>query len=254
MAKEREADRGAHVLFVGRLERRKGVDTLLAAARELVDDGVEVTFTLAGQNADNSFRDSFDREAATRPRLRAAAHFTGMVSDAELHRLYVDADIVCVPSRYESHGVVLIEAMMFGKPLVTCAAGGISEVVRAGHDAIVVPPEDPTALAESLRRLLANPELRAQLGAAARQSYERRFEAQSVARRMESFLEEVITAHRNAPVDSPDVRERLQRFLGKVLSLGPDDASTLAGELLQPPAAAFRVRRTQESARQASSA
>jgi glycogen(starch) synthase len=164
------------------MERRKGVDTLLAAARLLVDAGIHIGFTLAGPNADPSFRDAFEREASALPRLSAVVHFTGAVSDAELHRLYAESDIVCVPSRYESHGVVLIEAMMFGKPIVTCDSGGTGEVVAAGRNALVSPPDDPRALAESLRRLAAAPEPRAKLGACARDTYEDRFDARAVVR------------------------------------------------------------------------
>jgi glycogen(starch) synthase len=239
-AGDASVDSAAHVLFVGRIERRKGVDTLLAAARELLDEGVAVDFTLAGPNADPSFRDSFEREARERPRLRAV-RFTDAVSDTELHRLYADCDIVCVPSRYESHGVVLIEAMMFGKPIVTCDAGGIGEVVQAGRDALVSPPEDAAALAASLRHLLANSKLRAELGRGARQTYERRFDARAVARRMQSFLEGVIAVHRGAADASAGASGRLQGLLRDVLGLAPENACALAGELLDPPAAAWQT-------------
>ena len=108
--------------------------------------------------------------------------FTGEVSDADLVGLYAGADIVCAPSRYESHGIVLLEAMMFGKPIVTCAVGGIGEVITPDHDGLFVAPDDAQALAHGLRRLIADPPLQARLGLAARRTYEERFEAHSVAR------------------------------------------------------------------------
>jgi glycogen synthase len=230
--------RTTRVLFVGRIEHRKGVDTLLAAAGELIEEGVAVSFTIAGPNTDPSFRESFEREAADRPRLRAAVRFTGAVLDAELHRLYVESDIVCVPSRYESHGVVLVEAMMFGKPIVTCDAGGIGEVVRAGRNAVVSPPEDSRALAESLRRLSAAPELRAKLGADARDTYEQRFDVEVVARHMESFLEDVISVHNR---QASDVKGRLETLLRDAPAITRPHARALAGELLDPPASAWRA-------------
>jgi len=231
-------DGRARVLFVGRLERRKGVDTLLAAARELVEEGVAVDFTLAGLSADPSIRASFEREAASRPGLSAAVHFAGPVSDAELDRLYAECDIVCVPSRYESHGVVLIEAMMFAKPIVTCEAGGVGEVVTPNGEALVVAPDDPRALAGSLRRLLASAELRAQLGAGARETFERRFEAAAVAAQMTSFLGRVSAGHERA---ASDVAGGLETLLTEALDLGEVDAGALAGELLDPPASAWRA-------------
>jgi glycogen synthase len=233
-----KADDGrvVRVLFVGRLERRKGVDNLLAAARELIEDGVAVEFTLAGANADPSFRASFEREAMGRPALSEAVHFAGLVSDTQLHSLYADCDIVCVPSRYESHGVVLIEAMMFGKPIVTCDAGGIGEVVSDEDSALLSPPDDPHALAESLRRVAASADLRAELGARGRVNYEQRFDAGAVARQMVSFLEHVIGIHHAA---ASDVAGRLGTLLADELALAPEDARTLAGELLDPPAPAW---------------
>ncbi|HEY5316782.1 MAG TPA: glycosyltransferase family 4 protein [Solirubrobacteraceae bacterium] len=230
--------RAVHVLFVGRLERRKGVDTLLAAARELVEGGVAVEFTLAGANADPSIREAFEREGAARPGLRAAVRFAGPVSDAELHRLYYDCDIVCAPSRYESHGVVLIEAMMFAKPIVTSGAGGIGEVVTADEDALVVPPGDPQALASVLGRLAASAELRAKLSSRARATYEQRFDAGAVALQMASFLERVIGAHQRV---ASDVAGRLFTLLEDGLALAPVDARELAGALLDPPASAWRA-------------
>lgn len=81
-ASELCGEHSANVLFVGRHEARKGVDTLLASARLLVDDGVPVSFTIAGPESDQSFREAFDRDAAERPPLRSAVRFVGAVSDA----------------------------------------------------------------------------------------------------------------------------------------------------------------------------
>ncbi|MHB8691502.1 MAG: glycosyltransferase [Solirubrobacteraceae bacterium] len=185
-----------NVLFVGRLERRKGVDTLLAAARELIEDGVPLTLTLAGPNADPELCAAFERDVAELPAVRSSVRLTGAVSEAELHDLFRAADIVCAPSRYESHGVVLIEAMMFGKPIVTCAAGGIGEVVEASRNALVCPPDDPERLAVAIRTLAEDPKKRAAMGAAGRLAYERRFGADHAAAQMEAFLQRVLDTHR----------------------------------------------------------
>lgn len=222
------------VLFVGRIEHRKGVDMLLDAARELAADELPISFTLAGATGDPGLRDSLEREATEHPSLRQAIRFVGAVSDAELDRLYADADIVCVPSRYESHGVVLIEAMMFGKPVVTCDAGGIGEVVEPGRNALVSAPEDAAALARSLRRLANDAQLRAKIGAAGRETYERRFQARSVASRVQSFMEEVIEIHRAAVPETNGVKPRLEQLLCDVLATTPARASQLADELLDP--------------------
>jgi glycosyltransferase involved in cell wall biosynthesis len=236
-----DANDTPNVLFVGRLERRKGVDTLLDAARLLIDEDVGVTFTLAGPTADATVRSAFDRHAANNPKLSAAVRFTGTVSDQELDKLYADADIICAPSRYESHGVVLIEAMMFHKPVVTCDAGGIVEVVDPGRNALVSAPEDAAALATSLRRLVEDRQLRARMGACGRMSYERRFRATAAAHQMEAFLERVISRHRRATGQGSDVATRFAELAQAVLSIAPRAASELARELISDPPATAPV-------------
>ncbi len=220
------------VLFVGRSEARKGADTLLAAALELLSEGAPASFTLAGASGDPSLRALFEREAQQRHWLRDAVRFAGTVSAAQLDALYAESDIVCVASRYASHSVVLVEAMMFGKAIVTCDAGGIGEVVDAQRDALVCQPGDAGALAAALRRLVADPRLRAQLGGAARQSYARRFQAEQAARRMQAFVAEVIASRRRTAPQAGDVQAQLEALLAEVLALSPQQAGTAAGTLL----------------------
>ncbi len=225
-----------HILFVGRIERRKGVDTLLDAMGKLLEDGIEAHLTLAGPITDPGFRARFEQHVRRRPRFSEVVLPTGPVPDEELARLYADADIVCLPSRYESHGIALIEAMMFAKPIVTCDAGGISEVVDPDHDALLSAAEDPSELALSLRRLLTDQALRTRLGAEARATFERRFDVGGVARQMESFLVDVIEVHRSALPTSGDVSDGLSQLLREVLGVEPQDAPAVAAELLDPAA------------------
>ena len=156
-----------HILFVGRVEHRKGVDVLFAAAQRLLADGVPVRFTVAGPTADPGLMASCEAAVGASETLRERVTFTGHVTDEALTTLYAGADIVCAPSRYESHGIVLLEAMMFGAAIVTCDAGGIREVVQNELTALVVPPDDVEALTEAFRRAVTDGALRERLGAAA---------------------------------------------------------------------------------------
>jgi hypothetical protein len=156
-------------------------------------------------------------------------------TDAELFRLYSEADVVCTPSRYESHGIVLIEAMMFGKAIVTCAVGGIREVATADHDALLVAPDDVRGLAAALRRLLADPDLRSRLGDAARNTYEQRFEMHTAARRLQSFIEAVGVLNRPHAAAARKVGPRLAELCASALGLDPSTASEASAELLNPP-------------------
>ena len=221
------------ILFVGRLERRKGVDTLLVAAGQLIEQGASFRLTLAGPDADPTIRETFEREARGDPERLAGVTFAGAVSDRELDRLYAEADILCLPSRYESHGVALVEGMMFGKPIVTCDSGGIGEVVEAGRTALVATPDDAGALALELARLAGDPDLRARLGTAARESFEQRFTASEVAARMQDFILEAIATQRDRR-SGVSVGVGLQRLLAEALSLETEDARPLADALLEP--------------------
>jgi hypothetical protein len=234
-------DATPEVLFVGRLERRKGVPVLLDAARRLAAGGVAFSLVLAGPDGDDTetgepYRRAFEREAAA---LAARVTFAGAVSDAELDDLYRRADLVCVPSRYESHGVVLVEAMMFGKPIVACAAGGVPEVVEENGNALLAEPGDAGSLATELRRLIEDDELRSRFGSRSRALYEERFDADAVSAAMERFLGRVSDAHARAGTAPADLGDRLAGVVREVLPLDPAAAAAIAGELLSPPEAAW---------------
>ena len=135
------------VLFVGRLERRKGVDTLLEAIPELLREFPGTWFVLAGKDTlnteqDGSYRETFEQAHAGQPEILRRVRFTGQVSEEELWRLYAQCDVFCAPSRFESFGLVLVEAMMFGKPVVGCNSGGTSEIVEDGITGLLAQPGD----------------------------------------------------------------------------------------------------------------
>ena len=180
------ADGPVEILFVGRDERRKGVDVLLESAGALLAEGAPIRLTLAGATG-----------GAGGGRVR----FEGFVSDERLRELYAGADIVCQPSRYESHGIVLTEAMMFGKPVVATTGGGIPEVLEHGVNALLVEPGDPAALTGALRELVADPAERARFGARSRERFLERNELGAVARQMTALFEEAAEAHARNPAD-----------------------------------------------------
>jgi glycosyltransferase involved in cell wall biosynthesis len=155
------SERGLLVLFVGRLEREKGVDVLLEAW-ERAALGEEAVLALAG-------------EGSLEPAGRGVRPL-GYVPRAELPPLYAAAEVFVLPSVrtatfLEPWGLVVNEAMLQGTPVITsdavgAAAGGL---VRDGHNGLVVPAGDPAALAVALRALADSSELRARLGAAGRE-------------------------------------------------------------------------------------
>src|SRR5262249_24343982 len=85
-----------------------------------------------------------------------------------LDSFYRDCTVFTAPSRYESFGLIYLEAMRWGKPVVACCAGGVPEVVRDGETGLLVPPGDAAALEAALSRLLADADLRTKMGSGAR--------------------------------------------------------------------------------------
>ncbi|MSP22697.1 MAG: glycosyltransferase family 1 protein [Dehalococcoidia bacterium] len=183
---------GARVLLaVGRLEPLKGFDILIRALAQLTDDD-EVILLLAGGD---------ERSAPERERLEAVARevvvadrvrFLGAVPHQELAQYYNAADVVVVPSFYESFGLVALEAMASGVPVVASRVGGLVATISDGRTGYLVPWRCPEPFAEKLDLLLRNEPLRRSLGAAARASMER-YAWSTVAERLAALYEEVLT-------------------------------------------------------------
>jgi phosphatidyl-myo-inositol alpha-mannosyltransferase len=151
-----------NILFVGRFEPRKGVLDLLKAYRLLRRTGVECRLLLVGGGPQER---EARRYVATR-RLQGV-HFLGRVGDDERNQLFRTADVYCTPATgRESFGIVLLEAMAAGTPIVASDIHGYKGVVRRGQEALLVPPKDHKELAVALGRILQDPELAAAMSAA----------------------------------------------------------------------------------------
>jgi len=164
---------GPLVGFVGRLERRKGPDLLVAAAPAIRAGAPRARIVLVGD--DPFFSDpGYARSVA---HSRDVEH-QPWTDDAP--GLMAHFDVLVVPSRQEPFGTVAAEAMAAGTPVVAARVGGLPEVVQDGVTGILVAPEDPAALAEGVLAALARSD---ELGAAARASA-RRFDADAYAQRV----------------------------------------------------------------------
>jgi hypothetical protein len=181
------------VLFVGRLEARKGIDTLLTIVPALLRRHRSLVVDVVGKDngiGDASARGRFEAVHGRPARCR----FHGAVDDERLDRFYRDCTVFVAPSRYESFGLVYLEAMRWGKPVVGCRTGGVPEVVRDGETGLLVPPGDAPALETAVARLLDDGDLRARLGAAARAAVEGEFSAATMAERTVAFYRRTIAA------------------------------------------------------------
>lgn len=177
-------DGALRLLFVGRLEARKGIAVLLASLPDLLARHPTLEVDLVGDDTlpgpdGQPYRMAF--QASLSADLRARVHFHGKVDDAALRAFYRDCDIFVAPSRYESFGLILVESMMFAKPAVACRVGGMVEVIEDGVSGLLAEVDDVASLLAALERLISDPALRARLGAAARARYERHFSPQPMA-------------------------------------------------------------------------
>jgi phosphatidylinositol alpha-mannosyltransferase len=151
-APETPGGSGRAILFVGRHEPRKGLEVLLKAFSALDTDAV---LWVAGEGPETAAL------AASAP---ANVHWLGRISDQELAERLRAAAVFCAPSLHgESFGVVLLEAMAAGTPVVASDISGYRDVARQGKEAVLVPGGDPAALAEGLRQVLDDPILAGRL-------------------------------------------------------------------------------------------
>lgn len=172
--------------YIGRLAAYKGVPTLLEAFRRVWISHPDTTLLLAGNNAGwGEFDEIVDRiRPLAGERLEVRPGFT----DAERGLLLAACDVVAFPSSEESFGMVTIEAWCARRPVVAADIPVVRNLIRSGVDGELVPVGDEMALARSVEELLADPELRARLGAAGRARAESEFRWDGIVDRWHEHL------------------------------------------------------------------
>ena len=174
---------GPVVLCVARMYPRKRIVDLLEAGARMRDVVPGLEIRIVGDGPERAAVEARCRELG----LAETARLLGDVSRDELVEEYANADCFCLPSVQEGFGIVFLEAMTAGLPVVACRAAAIPEVVLDGRTGVLVPPRDPEALARALGDLLAAPDRAILLGTAGRQ-WAASFTPERVARR---FLDAV---------------------------------------------------------------
>ena len=174
------------VLFVGRLEKRKGVHVLLQAIPRVLQELPHVYFMVIGRDTyddghttslEGELRHSFKWACLQQfpAQLLDRVRFLGYVEPQVLSHYYRACDLFVAPSLYESFGFIYIEAMSYAKPVIGCGVGGVLEVVKNGVTGSLIPPEDPQQLADAIIRLLKDESLRRTMGERARRHVEEHF-------------------------------------------------------------------------------
>jgi phosphatidylinositol alpha-mannosyltransferase len=177
-----------NVLFVGRMEKRKGFDYLWKAYRLVKQEVPDCRLIAVGPGI--RLRNKYEKRI-NRCGLSDVV-FTGYATYSDLPRYYKTADIVCFPNTgWESFGVVLLEAMSIGKPIIASAIDGFTSVLTDGVEGIAVPPRDENKLAEAIIRLIKDEKLRQDMGARGKPKAEQ-YDWSVLAKRVLDFYTETL--------------------------------------------------------------
>lgn len=187
------ADGKLNILFVGRMEKRKGLPYLLKAYEILQKKHPNLRLLIVGEGELREECEQF----AQRHKLREV-HFLGELQDSDLRRAYKSADIFCSPALHgESFGIVLLEAMASKLPIVAFANKGYAQFFRGKKGAnFLVPPKDVAGLSQKLELFIQNESLRKEMGEWGFQEVQQ-YSWKSVADQILKFYEEVLAGRKN---------------------------------------------------------
>lgn len=180
-----------NLLFVGTLCRKKGVEELLKALEILLPTYPELTLTLAGpdwyQKGLGSFRKYLEKNFASS--LLKHVHFRGRLTLEALKEAYQQADICIFPSHAETFGIVAIEAMAMGKPLIFTEKKPGPEIVKHQHTGLLCNPHDPNDIAIKTKQLIENPQLANTLAKTGQSEVEDTYHPIKIANRLLQFYQ-----------------------------------------------------------------
>jgi glycosyltransferase involved in cell wall biosynthesis len=180
-----------HLLCVARLVEKKGIDLLLRAVAQLRDRGLELACTVVGEGPERPALERLRSEL----RLEATVELAGCLAHEEVISRMRAAGIFLLPCRVSGDGdrdalpTVLLEAMACGLPCLSTPVGGVAEIVRHRRTGLLVPRENPWALAAAIEELAASPSLRRRLGEAGRRRAARHFDRRRNVARLHGWLE-----------------------------------------------------------------
>ncbi len=185
---------GRWLVTVARLEKHKGIDTVLEALPAIAERAPDVRYAVAGSGPERESLEKLAHRLGVADRVR----FLGQVGEGDLPALYNLATVYVGASRraerigVEGFGIALVEASACGVPVVAGNSGGVPDAVREGETGFLVPPEEPAAVVEAVCRLLDDPALARRLGAAGRRAVETYYNWDRVVRDFRAIESEVV--------------------------------------------------------------
>ncbi|NBB82813.1 MAG: glycosyltransferase [Alphaproteobacteria bacterium] len=185
------------VVCAARLQPEKDLPTLIDAMKRTLGKVPDARCVIAGQGVERHDLEAHIQAAG----LRNAVRLLGFRED--VRRIIAAGDVLALPAKAEPFGLVLLEAMALGRPVLATRAGGPLDIVHDGETGLLVEPSNPAAMAEALVRLLNDKPLRARYGRAGRQRFEARFTADRMAARTAAVYDQAPVAADPASAASP---------------------------------------------------
>jgi glycogen(starch) synthase len=178
------------VLYVGRMVYEKGPSILVEAATRVLQS-VNAKFVLVGEGY---LRDPLAKKAWDEG-LGVKVYFTGFLDDPEVKLLYQIADVCVVPSLYEPFGIVCLEAMAAGTPVVVSEVGGLSEIIQNDKNGVTIHPGDPNSLAWGILHVLNDKQLAERVATEALKRVKEVYSWNAIARKTQILYEDVISQY-----------------------------------------------------------
>ena len=182
------------MLFVGRFEKRKGIDILLDLIPGVIKRAPSTIFRLVGPDPNEYYQSKFKKE---HPDFINNVLFLGEKRGVDLVNEYKNCDVFIAPSRYESFGLIYAEAMSFSKPVIGTNIGGIPEVVDNGKNGFLCENENIHDFSNRLITLLENKDLGYRMGILGRKKAKQCFDFQNLVTRTEEYYDQLIIGSRN---------------------------------------------------------
>ena len=181
---------GPFILTAAKLYSRKALDVLLRAISELGQAAEGYRFVIAGEGPEEFPL----KQMAEKLKIQEFVEFVGDIPNEDMPVWFQQCEFFVLPSRSEPFGIVLLEAMTFAKAIVATRVGGIPEFVTDGYNGLLVPPEDSGALAEKIRMLLFDQELRSRIGRNGLERVEKEFDAKAMIGKYEALFRMIVNA------------------------------------------------------------
>ena len=178
--KQKKSENVKHIVYVGRMDREKGVFDLVESGKYICNERPDVSFIFVGKGRDLDRLKQKTKKMGLEDRFK----FLGQVEKNRLVEIYQDADIFVFPSYHEGLPAVVLEAMSCGLPVIATDVRGNQDLISAGENGILVPPRSPSEIAKAITTLIEDEKLKEKLGKNARKTIEDKYTWDAVTNRI----------------------------------------------------------------------